>query len=234
MAGKGGEMKRQPKNLASTLEHRVNAYALAASAAGVSVLALAMPAEGKIVYTKTNVILTSNSKYFLDLNHDGITDFTIRNSYTPSHPFTYAALFPSSAKGNHAFGTGAFCPALRRGHAISSTSSGTGWEGGAMAKITSGYDQSWGGGANRYLGLEFKIKGKIHYAWARFKVVLHEKTITATLTGYAYETIPGEGIIAGKTKGPDVITVQDPTLGHLAAGAVAMPARRRNGTGATH
>jgi hypothetical protein len=46
--------------------------------------------------------------------------------------------------------------------------------------------------------------------------------ITATLTGYAYETVPNKPIIAGKTKGPDVITVQPDTapgsLGRLALG----------------
>jgi hypothetical protein len=39
------------------------------------------------------------------------------------------------------------------------------------------------------------------------------------LTGYAYETIPNKPIIAGKTKGPDVFTVQPGSLGHLARGA---------------
>jgi hypothetical protein len=35
----------------------------------------------------------------------------------------------------------------------------------------------------------------------------------ATLTGYAYETIPNKPIITGKTKGPDVITLDPATLG---------------------
>lgn len=40
----------------------------------------------------------------------------------------------------------------------------------------------------------------------------------AVLTGYAYETIANKAIIAGKTKGPDVITIQPDTLGQLALG----------------
>jgi len=51
--------------------------------------------------------------------------------------------------------------------------------------------------------------------------------ITATLTGYAYETIPNKPIIAGKTHGKDVITLQDASLGHLAAGASAILAWRQ-------
>ena len=59
--------------------------------------------------------------------------------------------------------------------------------------------------------------------------------MVAFLTGYAYETVPNKAIVAGKTKGPDVVTVQDATLGHLARGASAIPAwRRTNSLGASH
>jgi uncharacterized repeat protein (TIGR03803 family) len=72
---------------------------------------------------------------------------------------------------------------------------------------------------NRYLGVMFKIKGKIHYGWARLSVqVQFPLTITATLTGYAYETIPNKAIIAGKTKGPEDSAEQPATLGRLALG----------------
>jgi hypothetical protein len=42
--------------------------------------------------------------------------------------------------------------------------------------------------------------------------------VSGTLTGYAYETIPNKPIIAGKTKGQDVIIFQPDTLGNLARG----------------
>jgi hypothetical protein len=92
----------------------------------------------------------------------------------------------------------------------------------------------WANVANRYLGLKFQIKGKTHYGWARMTVKLSRADITATLTGYAYETIPNRPIVAGKTKGPDVITVQPASLGHLAAGAAAIPAWRRSESAASH
>jgi hypothetical protein len=56
-------------------------YALAAGAAGVGVLALAQPVEAKIVYTPAHRVIGPDMKYLLDLNHDGLTDFTIANSY---------------------------------------------------------------------------------------------------------------------------------------------------------
>jgi hypothetical protein len=78
---------------------------------------------------------------------------------------------------------------------------------------------------NRYLGLQFKVKSKTHYGWARISSINGEYT----LTGYAYETIPDKAIIAGKTEGPDVLTVQPGSLGNPARGASAIPAGRAIG-----
>jgi hypothetical protein len=52
-------------------------YALAASAAGVGILALGQVAEAKIVYTPANVSINPQVPYKLDLNHHGIADFTL-------------------------------------------------------------------------------------------------------------------------------------------------------------
>jgi hypothetical protein len=74
------------------------------------------------------------------------------------------------------------------------------------------------------LGLQFVITGKSHYGWARLNESCtvrapRGKGIKALLTGYAYETIPNKPIVTGKTKGPDVITLEPGSLGALAAGA---------------
>ena len=58
-------------------------------------------------------------------------------------------------------------------------------------------------------------------------------SLSGLLTGYAYETIPNKPIIAGKTKGPDVVTISPASLGHLAAGASAIPSWRVKQTRAT-
>jgi len=71
---------------------------------------------------------------------------------------------------------------------------------------------------NRYLGLKFEINGKFHFGWARLTVATQKRNFTATLSGYAYETIAGKAILAGKTKGPDVVAVEPATLGRLALG----------------
>jgi hypothetical protein len=63
--------------------------------------------------------------------------------------------------------------------------------------------------------------------------------VDATLTGYAYETIPNRAIIAGKTKGPDDASVEESntastvpapepsTLGVLSLGSPGLSIWRR-------
>jgi len=91
---------------------------------------------------------------------------------------------------------------------------------------------------NRYMGLKFSMGGAFHFGWARLTVEKATRGFTATLTGYAYETIPGKAIIAGATKEPDdgaqptpaSISPRTPTpaaLGMLALGAPALSIWRR-------
>ena len=39
-------------------------------------------AQAEIVYTPVNIILPTNGSYPIDLNHDGVTDFTFQISHT--------------------------------------------------------------------------------------------------------------------------------------------------------
>ena len=72
---------RASSEISDSVRHRLNMYALLASAAGVGVFAVARPAEGRVVYTPTKIrILPPHGSYQLDLNRDGIADFTLLNS----------------------------------------------------------------------------------------------------------------------------------------------------------
>ena len=75
--------------------------------------------------------------------------------------------------------------------------------------------------------------GKIHYGWARLSFQVQNFSITATLTGYAYETIPNKPIIAGETTGQDVAIIRPAGLGDLARGVSAFPALRVEQAAAT-
>jgi hypothetical protein len=70
---------RKTANLSGSIHQQLNMYALAATAGGVSLLALVLPSEAKIVYTPTHIHITPNHTIPLDLNHDGKKDFLFRN-----------------------------------------------------------------------------------------------------------------------------------------------------------
>jgi len=219
--------RRAPLRLSDSVHRQLNMYALAAGAAGLGVLSLAQPAEAKIVYTKTHRVLGPNQYYNLDLNHDGIVDFILSNYAT----YVEEVLVRRLVEGNGAAGSGRYpnyAYAMPAGKKIGPALP---FKGILLAGYDSKIQSSRGSGywvnvKNRYLGLKFKIKGKTHYGWARLsvKLVLHQgdHSLTPTLTGYAYETVPHKPIIAGKTEGPDEVTVKPGTasgsLGRLALG----------------
>jgi hypothetical protein len=68
---------RASVKLSPPILHQLNLYALGATVAGVGVLALVHPAEGKIIYTKTHKWIGVKHSVLLDLNHDGKTDFSL-------------------------------------------------------------------------------------------------------------------------------------------------------------
>jgi len=203
-------------------------YALAASAAGVGTLLSANAAEAKIIYTKATIYIQSGYTYDLDLNHDGRTDFVLQNKLSPCCSSTYSDALNASGKGPHnrLVKSSGYAAALKAGSPVGPHDSFA--NAGVMALSVERvwtHNSSfgpWVNVKNRYLGLRFTIKGKTHYGWARLNVTAGQG-ITATLTGYAYETIPNKPIIAGKTRGPDVVTVPQGTapgsLSRLALGS---------------
>jgi hypothetical protein len=231
---------RTPSNLSESLHHRLNAYALAASAAGVGMLALAQPAEAKVIYTSVHIHIPPAQNYRLDINQDGITDFTFTNAFR-GWSSSYRNWFVEGAGDSNAVVGDA--SVLRRGAVIGPRDAFAQFsqvmlEGSRWSYRTSGgggncSNSAVGGNWNRkdgYLGLKFLVNGKVHYGWLRLKVGWNKKEghplIHPLLQGYAYETIPNKPIIAGKTRGKDVITVEPASLGHLARGASAIPAWR--------
>jgi hypothetical protein len=65
---------RPKSSVTLNLEKKLTAYIAAASAAGVGMAALTPSAEAKVVYTPTNTVI--NAATAIDLNHDGIADFS--------------------------------------------------------------------------------------------------------------------------------------------------------------
>jgi hypothetical protein len=171
-------------------------YALAAGAAGVGMLALAQSADAKIVYTAADVHFHTGAAhkkfvYKLDLNHDGIVDFTITDEIgTNMGGSSFLYMGARGATGSNAVQEASYpgwAAALGLGARIDNTKifKGTGVMAAQPCPSCRGYGY-WGGRGNRYLGLRFTVRGKTHYGWARLSVHRELKTITALLTGYAY------------------------------------------------
>ena len=226
-------MKSPNKDLSPRLEQRLSAYATAATAAGVGVLSLTQPAQARIVYSPAHERIKVNGGVFhIDLNHDGIPDFGLNNLHSRSGSFSYSALWvPESAALNevlisypHSCWGAAALPKGKRIGPKGLWSHNTSGRGQIMAERFKTSCGPWGEQRSfqAYLGFKFVIKGSMHFGWARVKVDTVDSPYSAILTGYAYETIPNKPIVAGKTKGPDVVTVQPDTthgtLGHLALG----------------
>jgi hypothetical protein len=233
--------------LHESLNQQLSMYAVAASAAGVGMLALAQPAEARIVYTPANVRIVQNKGLiFFDLNHDGIPDFALSNRTSATSFKVYGAVQVFRAQPtNEVWGATSHsrscAAALPKDKSIGPK--------GAFVADPSGLimaDRSFDTGSfgpwlkvrQAFLGLKFQIKGKTHFGWARVRIDLDTKSITATLTGYAYESIAGKPIEAGQTRGPDEITQEldaafktpmpvPASLGLLAAGTPALSIWRR-------
>jgi len=246
---------RRKTSLTSSMERKLLGYAALAGASGVGILALVQPSEAEIVYTPADQVLPPNGTFSLDLNGDGITDFTFRiasfgggraerlgvrgQTYSEA---SSAFLWIYPAKSNEVFGVG-YVSALpagvnvgkKQGKFLSFSRASMGGVAGVF-----GTDQNeryfgpWAaaGGAvlGRYVGFKFVIGGQVHYGWARFNVRIRREfrgRIRAVLTGYAYETEANTPIETGNTSGPEAVSVRPVTLGELALGAAGLAAWRR-------
>ena len=218
---------RVPLQLSESLHKRLRAYTLAASAAGVGVLALAQPAEARIEYTPADEWLPINQTFYLDLNHDGVDDFRFRLVSTSTSMGIYARNLAVLNAESNQLRNGVYSVSSQNTVCASALPKGIGV--GRKSPFTSGgfmFEKSHLSTTQNsicpwlrvkkhaYLGLRFTINGQVHYGWARLGYISANHPAKAKLTGYAYETIPNKPIIAGKTHGKD-----EATLGRLAQGA---------------
>src|SRR5208282_14594 len=201
---------RQPRTISDQLNRRLHLYVTAASASGVGLLALAQPANAGVVYTRAHVVIAPNSTYLLDLNHDGMPDLTIRQHSYPGYSATlYVVPGSNGAVGARAGVASCDCEgsafALKAGVVVGSGDPFVvGAEFAKVKKIESSIRSFglWRNETNRYLAVKFDIDGQAHYGWARFSVeASYGAGVTATLTGYAYETVEGQSIKTGQIAG---------------------------------
>ena len=240
---------RTAVDLSRPVHQRLNMYALAASAAGVGMLAVAPPSEAKIVYTAAHIRITPNHTILLDLNHDGKTDFSFRNVLSTTSAGSFRSdrlsIFPRGANQIWGHKTGAgghYASALAAGIKVGPSgafSAGSRSMAYGRDDVGSYYcEGKWNGAQKRYLGLKFTIHGKTHFGWARLNVTCNLYKVNAVLTGYAFETTANKAIVTGRTKGPEEVVgrpdaaltapVSKPrSLGLLAMGSPGLSIWRR-------
>jgi hypothetical protein len=231
---------RSTTRVSSKLERNLMAY-VAAGAASATVLA-SVPAQAKIVCTPVDTRLY-DSTFPVDLNGDGIADINLIASF-PAFSFYQTILRVGPAAGNGVVGVATGAADVPWGARIGPKADFND----AVQLIASRlhqrsnyyYDGPWAGTHVGYLGIKFLINGETHYGWARLTI----GRLPATLTGYAYETIPNKPIPAGRISVPvnaglvsrvKLLALAQPsaTLALLARGADALSIWRRDEEGAS-
>ncbi|SRR5579862_4810477 len=223
-------------------------------AAGVGLATAAAPAEAQIIYTPSNIPM-AHSLYGtagvtqLDLNNDGVADFSFANFIYAASSRSFDDLSVSGKQaGNSVVGvllkgqSNITAAVLPRGVEVGPSNSFI--RGANMVGIFGSHYGHFASGGwipveAGYLGLKFVISGEVHYGWALVKFPYPYGFNSGSIYGYAYESTPNQSIVTGRVKDDDQphartnAAVQNelekPSLGMLATGARGLPYWRATG-----
>jgi hypothetical protein len=220
---------KSPARLSGPLTRGLNAYALAAAASGVTVLACVMPAEGAPVCKTLSIDLQSSATFPLNPANQFAAPFNVAQSlYSFSFYTTGISQFfwwnrgfftPNSAGAKVLTGANNLPANVAFGVEIG--------PGGQFAKPASygmlftygrgTYNHVQGGGTKQkhrgnlnlfgdnYVGFQFTQSGQVYYGWARLRVTtkkIYSLYYTSLhILGYGYETAPNTAIAAGSCSG---------------------------------
>ncbi|HVI10307.1 MAG TPA: hypothetical protein VND65_18605 [Candidatus Binatia bacterium] len=214
---------KTPVRLPEFLSQRLNAYTATAAAAGVGVLACAMPAEAAPVCKSLSVELRFTNTYPLNPAGQGAAPFNIaqtRMSYSPittGHStflwLNRGFLVPNTAGAKALLGPDDFPADVAFGAEIGPSGKfGKGASYGLLFTYGFGNLSRVGGGTKlkhrgnldltqeNYLGYQFSESGQVHYGWARLTVTYENPPDSNTvihIQGYGYESSPKTAIAAG-------------------------------------
>lgn len=174
-----------------------------------AIFGLATTSRAEVVYQSMYVNIVNKGTYNYDFNGDGVTDLTLALNLKQNSCGYVIDAVETPAHGNGAEGE-PITP-LQAGDEIGphqpftaavETMASLSWNYYCNHGLV--YGGPWPKWAVRYLGVSFLIDGETHYGWAsvEFEVILTfgSPKLRATLTGFAYETVPGMPINAGQTK----------------------------------
>jgi hypothetical protein len=196
--------------------------------------------NAEVVYRGTPSIL-SQQTLPLDINGDGITDFTIYDTLSRSFEGFSSITLSRRVEIRGESGAGVVgrrrdASALVYGSVIGSSRSFQDVFAKPVRMARNGRvacgsscsfpfsSGAWTNTQNAYLGLKFQINGETHYGWARLSTSSRRQSavISVKVTGFAYQTVPNQPILAGEmgqshsAPGPN-----GGTLGELSRGRAA-------------
>lgn len=229
--------KRTPSRLPAKLDRHLLAYATAAGAAGVAMLACATPAQAEVVATKAHVRLPiAKGLVQFDINGDGQPDFGL-SAFGETHTCTTYAKRHANVHRNLGcpFDDGVAIVPTQAGDEVISVESTFGFlqcaanvpggqkigthrnfqPGRDVLGVHEGTSEGvyycpWALNRNPspFIGVKFTdTTGAVHYGWISISIVAINH---ALITGYAYETTPNQPILAGQTSGPSA-KLEQPT-----------------------
>lgn len=227
LLGRYVAMKRSSNDescLRPSLNKLLSAYALACGGAVLAVTA--QPANAEVVFKPTHRTIT-NGVLIIPIAHTD--DFGLKDEfYTLSGSWSSQLLTVNPEGGAAVVGNNQSASALYAGVVVGPAAqfqTGKLTMAGAFQEVQVSSTRIFGPFANttnRFLGVKFAIRGKVHYGWVRFSRVTasaHGKLkVSATLTGYAYETVPGKTITTGQIH-DEIAGSRRASLGQLARGA---------------
>jgi hypothetical protein len=230
MRKESGTGPEQEKAVSKDLEKRLEGYALAA-AAGLGVLALAMPAEATIISSSENIVVNgSHPSDTLAIPGGPTLNFHF-SAYSLSHPFGGESITANilRAPGYILLRDFGGVQPLPAGFQLSANfnSGSDRWAAGSILAggprpYRFGYFTAYG--RPGFLG--FKSGGRVGWAAVDVTGSISANNLAAHITGYAFDTVPGQSITVGAAAASEPST---PTLVLLALGALGLAAlRKRN------
>jgi len=190
--------------------------------------------QAEVLFTPSAAVLPGvNYNLSIDMNHDGSTDFILREMGLHCSYGTAARLMVYGVA-NNGIATDSKeedAVALRRTERIPARNPFA-----AVAFMTSTCNSDvhgkWENVTNRFLGVKFRIGNEVHYGWIGFRYVNVFPGVYAALGGWAYETEANKAILAGD-KGnvaPRTGSINPTSLEILASGHPAINQRRQRTT----
>ncbi len=184
-------------------------YLKTALAACVALTMLTSPVQALIVYTPLQTTVSDSGYILIDLNRDGRPEFKVYLNSTRDRRTLCNGFFPiwSVAVGIEPLtvGDGVVVSSHQQAQLLAAgqqVSGGSNFEYNTSENIFYYHGCPVARDIPGYLGLALPLRDGQHYAWVYVHVSLYySEHAQVTVTGYAYETIPGMSIVTGQLAG---------------------------------